>query len=64
MKTELENIDYINELIKEASKYNGEWTQSHQNRINEIYTLIRFLSFNTGKKYVIDSANAKLVVEE
>lgn len=63
MKTELENIELINGLLKEASDtFTGEFTDTHKSKMNQIYNYISLLSFNTGKRYVI--SGTKLIVEE
>lgn len=65
MKTELENIELINGLLKEAKdNFTGEWTDTHKSRMNQIFKYIELLNYNTGKRYVIDRDTNKLVVEK
>ena len=54
MKEHNEKVEMINTLLKEASdNFTGEFTETHQSKMNQIYYYIRELNKETGKNYVI-----------
>lgn len=57
-----DKIKMINLLLKEASEnYTGEWSETHQSKMTQIYNYINELNKETGKRYVISGTQ---LVEE